>query len=130
LEWARRARDGEFRKDDDERAAVEGSLRIYASIACLFVSFAFGRSTPAALSLAGINASGEGGLLLDILQVPALALVAAGIGSSIVSGVVLAPGKNRSSLTWFLKGLLGGPLAVLKLRELEGLKTRGESQEE
>uniref|UniRef100_A0A7S2DVS2 Uncharacterized protein n=1 Tax=Helicotheca tamesis TaxID=374047 RepID=A0A7S2DVS2_9STRA len=131
LAWARREREGEFRQDENERLAVEGSLRIYASVVCLFVSFAFGKSTPAALSMMGVGGgNGDYGLLLDVLQAPALALVVAGIGSSVVSGFVLAPGKNRSSVTWLLKGLLGGPLAVLKLRELEELKTRGEWGEE
>ncbi|KAI0564787.1 hypothetical protein FGB62_23g232 [Gracilaria domingensis] len=36
--------------------------------------------------------------------------------------LVVAPRMNRSSILWFIKVLLGGPLAVVELRSLDGLE--------
>lgn len=123
IAWARKAKAGEFVKDPFENVAIEGSLRFYCVLSALLVAFAFGASTPTALSMIGIE---DGAPILGILQAPALAIVVAALGSSIVSAVVLAPQKNRSKFTWAVKGLLGGPVAILELRELDGLTIRGE----
>lgn len=114
---------GELKKDPYEVLAVEGELRVYSIIVAITIALAYGNATPTALTMIGIDSDGS----LDVLQIPALALAAAGIGSGIANGVALAPGKKRSSFIWFLKGLFGGPLAVRQLRELGDLKTIGES---
>ncbi len=124
--WARKARAGEFKGDPFEVLSIDGSLQAYSIVTTLFVAFAFGNSSPKLFSM--LDISGASGIL-DVLQAPALAMVLASVGSSIVCAVALAPGKNRNSFVWGIKGFAGGPLAVLKLRELEALITRGEAEE-
>jgi len=126
IAWARRAKAGEFQKDPDEALAVEGGLQAYCMLTALTVAFAFGRASPSALRLLGFSDSSAHGLL-DTLQVPALALAVASLGSGIVSSIILAPGKNRNPFVWGVKGLAGGPLAVLRLRGLEPLITQAEA---
>mmetsp|Transcript_17470 Transcript_17470/g.24281 ORF Transcript_17470/g.24281 Transcript_17470/m.24281 type:complete len:390 (+) Transcript_17470:92-1261(+) len=126
IEWVRKAKAGEFVKDPYEAVAVEGALRIYSVMTTLLVAFAFGRATPTALSTLDLEGSSS---IQEALQVPALAVLLAGIGSSVVAGVILAPPKNRSGTTWFIKGLFGGPLAVLELKGLGDLITRGEQEQ-
>lgn len=110
-------------KDPYESLDLSFDLRTYCIFASFGVSFAFGRSTPALLNdFLSVDAG-----LQDIFQVPALALVAASLGSSIVCGVLFAPPKNRSALIWAVKGFMGGPLAVLQLRGLDTLLTQGET---
>lgn len=120
--WARKARLGELKKDPYEALAVEGELRAYSVLVAVIVALGFGNATPAALKMIGL----ENGNLLDFFQIPALALLVAGIGSAVVNGVVVAPPKRRSSFVWGVKGLMGGPLAVRQLQELGDLKTLGE----
>lgn len=120
--WARRARLGKLKKDPAERLAVEGELRVYSIFVAITVALSWGNATPRALSMIGIDSDD----FLIFLKVPALALVVAGLGSAIFNGVSLAPPKRRSSFVWGLKGLMGGPLAVAQLRELDDLKTVGE----
>ena len=122
--WARKARMGELKKDPYEVLAVEGELRAYSIIVAITIALAYGNATPTALTMIGIDSDGA----LDVFKVPALALAAAGLGSAVANGVALAPGKKRSSFIWFLKGLFGGPLAVRQLRELDDLKTIGETE--
>ena len=124
--WARKARLGELKKDPFEVLAVEGELRLYSIIVAMTVSFAFGRSSQQALSMVGISSGSEE--LLEFLKIPALALLAAGLGSGLINALVMAPPKKRSGFTWGVKGLMGGPLAVRQLRELDDLKTIGESE--
>ena len=123
--WARKARMGELKKDPYEVLAVEGGLRVYSIIVAITVALAYGNATPNALNMIGLESDN---LLVDLMKIPALALVVAGVGSAVVNGVALAPGKKRSSFVWGLKGLFGGPLAVTQLRELGDLKTIGESE--
>lgn len=122
--WARKARMGELKKDPFEVLAVEGELRLYSIIVATTISFAFGNSSKQALAMVSIG-SDE---LLEFLKIPALALLAAGLGSGLVNAVVLAPPKKRNGFIWGVKGLMGGPLAVRQLRELDDLKTIGESE--
>ncbi|KAL7545238.1 hypothetical protein ACHAWF_008588 [Thalassiosira exigua] len=122
--WARKARMGELKKDPFEVLAVEGELRLYSIFVTITVALAYGKSTPTALKMVGFG-SGDA---LDFVQVPALALLVAGLGSAVVNGVIFAPPKKRSSFVWGMKGLMGGPLAVGQLRELDDLKTIGESE--
>ena len=120
--WARKARMGELKKDPYEILAVEGELRVYSIFVAITVALAYGNSTPTALNMIGLGSDS----LLDFAKIPALALLVAGLGSAVVNGVALAPPKKRSSFIWGLKGLMGGPLAVRQLRELDELKTIGE----
>jgi len=122
--WAKKARLGELKKDPYEILAVEGELRFYSIIVAMTVSFAFGRSSQQALSMVGISSGSDE--LIEFLQIPALALLVAGLGSGLVNALVFAPTKKRSGFTWGVKGLMGGPLAVRQLRELDDLKTIGE----
>lgn len=123
--WARKARMGELKKDPFEILAVEGELRLYSIFVAIYVSLAFGNATPRAFNMIGIESSDD---LLEFFKIPALALLVAGIGSAVVNAVALAPPKKRSSFVWGLKGLMGGPLAVRQLRELDDLKTIGEME--
>ena len=124
--WARKAKMGELKKDPFEILAVEGELRVYSIFVALTVALAYGNSTPTALKMIGLDNSE----LLNFFRIPALALLAAGLGSAVVNGVILAPPKQRSSFVWGVKGLMGGPLAIRQLRELDDLKTFGEMSEE
>lgn len=114
---------GELRKDPFEVLAVEGTLRAYSIFVAIAIALAYGQSTPTALTMLGYESDNNA---LDFFRVPSLALAVAGLGSAILNGVALAPGKKRSSFVWALKGLFGGPLAVKQLRELDELKTIGE----
>lgn len=126
LEWARRAKLGEFVRDPFETMDLPLSFQLYSVFSAFLVAFAFGRSTPTLLSqLDGDLPAGA----TDILQAPALAILVASLGSAALSGAVLAPSKNRSTFVWVVKGLLAGPVAVLQLRGLEVLITREEGED-
>lgn len=133
MAWAKAARAGEFKKDPFERLNIEGSLQAYSIITALIASFAFGRASPSFLSVVlGIDATtGKDGVgFFSILQGLALVLMLNSVLASVLCGGVFAPKLNRNSFTWGVKGLAGGPLAILQLRSLEVLKTRGELEEE
>ena len=125
--WARAARAGEFKKDPFEQMNIEGSMQFYCIAAASLTSLAYGKATPKALSLLGMEGSSN---IIESLHVPALVLLLAAIGSSIVCSAVLAPGKNRNSFAWGVKGFAGGPIAVLQLSGLDPLKTRGQLAKE
>lgn len=112
--------------DEAEVFSLTAPMTAYCLFTWFLCAFAYGRSTPAFLSLIGVSDNS----FPELLQVPGLALIAACIGSSIVSATVLAPPLNRSSFVWGFKGLCGGPLAILQLQELEPLVTRGELEKE
>lgn len=127
--WARRSRMGEFVKDPSETSDLSMTVRSYAIFATLFVAFAFGRATPnffTEILHAGTKSDADG--LQNVLQFPALALALASLGSCILCAAVLAPERNRSVISWGLKGLLGGPLTILELRQLNSLITREEKE--
>lgn len=129
-DWARRSRQGEFMKDPAETSDLPTEVRLYAMATSLFFSFSFGRATPnflADLLHVGTLDSAEG--LQGVLQVPALVLALASLGSGVLCAASLAPERNRSVIVWGLKGLLGGPLTVLKLKDLDSLITRAETEE-
>ena len=84
----------------------------------LYVACSFGTSaTTQLLSLLQMNDTTD---LIETLQAPALAIVVANVGSSIVAYIQATP-KNRNRIVWFLKGLFGGPLAIAQLRGLNVL---------
>jgi len=120
--WARRARMGELKRDPFEVLAIEGELRVYSIFVAVTVALGLGQATPTALSMLGIDAGN-----MNVLRVPALALLVASLGSAVVNGAVMAPPKRRSSFVWAIKGLMGGPLSIRQLQELDELKTVGES---
>ena len=101
-------------KDENEKFEIEGSLRIYSVFTLLATAIAFGKSTPNAIGAQGMPS-------IELLQAPVLGLDVASIGSSFVAAIILAPEKNRNSFVWGLKGLFGGPFALLKLRDLNVL---------
>jgi hypothetical protein len=114
---------GALKKDPFEVLAVEGELRLYSIVAAVIVSCAYGNSTPKTLDMFGL-ASND----LVFVKIVALALIAAGLGSALVNSAALAPPRRRSSFVWGVRGLLGGPLAVIQLCELDVLKTNEESE--
>jgi hypothetical protein len=120
--WARRAKMGEFVQDTSESLAeLSFPLRAYSILSAAGVSFAFGRSTPTLLTDYLHVSSPQ--ILQGALLVPGLVLAAASLGSSVACGFLFAPEKNRNSVVWVIKGLLGGPLALSELRGLETLVT-------
>ena len=125
VSWAKRAKLGEFVKDPNELLVLSLPMSLYCVMTWFIVAFAFGRSTPAFLTMIG----SEGSSLNGVFQAPGLALAVASLGSSIFNAAILAPQQNRDVFTWAVKGFCGGPLAVLELRGLEPLITQGELQE-
>lgn len=119
--WARKARMGALKKDPFEVLAIEGELRLYSIFVAIIVSCAYGNSTPRGLDMIGL-ASND----LAFFKIISLGLIIAGLGSAIVNGAALAPPRQRSSFVWCMKGLFGGPLAVIQLRKLDELKTNEE----
>lgn len=127
ISWAKKAKAGEFKKDPDEALTVEGSLRAYCVLGAFLTSFAYGRASGPFLTLLGLDESSAASLP-ENLRAAALGLAVASVGSAVLCAAVLAPSKNRSSAVWAIKGFAGGPVAVLRLRGLEGLVTRGEAE--
>lgn len=126
-DWARRSKLGEFVKDPSETSELAPSLRFYGLFNALFFGFSYGRATPTFLAdvlHVGTISSAKG--LQGILQIPALSLALASVGSCVVCFAFLAPERNRNAFRWGLKGFFGGPLAVIQLRQLDALITREE----
>lgn len=127
--WARRARMGEFMKDPSEVSDLSTTVRLYAISTAFFFAFAYGRATPKFLSeMLNAGTIGTAESVQGVLQIPALVLALASLGSGILCASVLAPERNRSVISWGLKGFFGGPLTVLELKELGSLITREESE--
>ena len=123
ISWAKQQRlerEKGIVKDGTESLLIEGSLRIYCSLAMLTTAVAFGKASPIAFDALGLGN-------YEVLQAPALGLDIASVGSGIVAGLLLAPQKNRSSFVWGMKGLLGGPSALIQLRQLESLQNKDEN---
>lgn len=127
IDWARRARMGEFVKDPLEVLDLNAVMRVYLVFSILEISLAFGRSTPAFFQMLGLSSLQQE--ILPLLQAPGLALTAASIVSCIACGAILAPPLNRSGTVWAIKGFLAGPLAVMQLKNAEALITRGETEQ-
>lgn len=124
--WARKARMGSLKKDPYEELSIEGELRLYSVLSTMIVCLAYGNSTPRAFEMMGLLSSSPSNGDLNIVKIVALGVIVAGLGSAVVNGVALAPPRRRSSFVWSMKGLFGGPLAVLQLRVLDELKTNEE----
>lgn len=128
-DWARRAKLGEYVKDPSETSELSPEVRFYAIFTAFFFAFSYGRATPKFLAEVlhiGTVSSAEG--LQGVLQIPALSLALASLGSAVVCAAFLAPERNRNAITWGLKGFFGGPLTILKLRQLDSLITREENE--
>jgi hypothetical protein len=122
-DWARQAKAGSFIQDPAEILAIDGSLRVYSVLTSLLIAFAFGRVTEGVIDSLQLDHS-----LQETLQVPAITVVLANIGSSFVT-YTQAPEKNRSKFVWGVKGLLGGPVAISQLRSLDVLITRADKEQ-
>ena len=116
---------GSLKKDPYEELSIEGELRLYSVLSTMIVCLAYGNSTPRAFEMIGLSSVSSNGDL-NIVKIVALGVIVAGLGSAVVNGVALAPPRRRSSFVWSMKGLFGGPLAVLQLRVLDELKTNEE----
>ena len=126
--WARAAREGAFVRDPAESTdSLTAPQRVYSIVTVFTAAAAFGRSTPAFLSMMGFAGNSEA--LLSSLQVPAAALVLASLGSCVFCAVSAAT-KNRSRYVWTVKGFLGGPLTVRQLVTLSTLITQQEQDEQ
>jgi hypothetical protein len=125
IAWARKAKEGAFKKDPFETMNIEGPLRIYSAVVFPLVALAFGKATPTLFHLLDQDEVGKS--VIGILQAPALAIVLASIVSSIYAGALLAGEKNRNRFIWTIKALFGGPVAISQLRGLDPLITQGES---
>ena len=128
LAWAEAAKAGEFQSDPYERMNVEGPLRIYSVATALLTGLAFGKSTPAFLAtVSGAeDAAAAAGGVLGVLQGLAFVLVLNAVLAGVLCGGVFAPGLNRNGFIWGVKGLAGGPLAIIQLKGLDLLRTRGD----
>lgn len=126
-DWARKARAGDFVKDPSETLVIAGGLRYYNMATALLIAIAFGTPTRVLLEWIG-SGSSDGSSFADNLQGPALALILANVGSSIFC-YIQAEGKNRSKFVWFVKGLMGGPLAVAEFSQANVLMTQAETEE-
>jgi hypothetical protein len=126
IDWARRARQGEFVKDPLEALDLDAAKRMYMVLTVMEAALGFGRSSPRLLDMLGVS---DAPGLLTALQALGLALTLTNVGSCIFCGVFEAPPKNRSGAVWAIKGFLSGPLAVLELRNAGALITRGETED-
>lgn len=125
--WVRKSRAGEFLIDRFEILSIDGNFQLYSIFSTIIVAFAFGKATSRfceSFQLNNVNT------LLEAFQGIGLGIILASIGSSITCAFILAPEKNRNSLVWGIKGYAAGPLAVLELRKLQNLQTRGEYERE
>jgi hypothetical protein len=126
IAWARKAREGSFKTDPYELLNIEGGLQAYSIFTTVFIAFAFGSSTKTLFDILHVDANANA--ILDVARGPAFAMILASIGSCIICGMQ-APEKNRNGFVWGVKGFAGGPLAVIQLRGLDTLITRGEADE-
>ena len=121
-DWARRVREEKetsIRKTDSaETIDVNGGSRVYATVFSLLSSIAYGKATPQALEWIDVATATT---ITTSLHGIALMFVLTSIASSAYSSTVLAPQKNRNSFIWAVKGFVGGPLAVVHLKELDNL---------
>lgn len=123
--WANDARRDTLVRDPMETFDLDLTQRVYAMTTALLVVTAYGKSTPTFLTqFVGLPA-GSGSEFLGVLQIPALVLLLASVGSTVVCGMQ-ANDKRRNPVVWAFKGLMGGPLTVGQLRNSAQLVTQGE----
>jgi hypothetical protein len=132
--WARQAKQGAFVGDPLESFdSLLVSQRLYGMGTALLTALAFGRATPNLIALLVALDSGNGAAMpisvTVALQIPAVALLVASLGSSVYCAVT-ASQKNRSLYVWAVKGFMGGPITVQQLSSLSVLITRQEMQDQ
>jgi len=118
------ARGGKFTKDQYESLNIEGSMQRYSIFAAAFIAFALSNASSNSLELLNLGATAS--ILLHVMQYIALKLVIIQAVACILCGAVFAPTKNRSRFVWGVKGLVGGPLAIMQLNKLDELMTLDE----
>jgi hypothetical protein len=127
--WARRAKAGAFVNDPMETLDLSLQQRVFSIVTALTVATAFGKSTSTFLTATTRlvpDDSSSAETVLQVLQAPAAGLLAAAIGSMVYC-VMDSRQKNRNPLVWAVKGLLGGPVSVRLIRELQPLLTNEET---
>jgi hypothetical protein len=126
LAWARKAKEGLFVTDPNETLDLTLPQRAFSILVAFLAATAFGQSTPTFLtSVLGSDPDSSILAVPAALQPFALVLVVSALGSSIVS-VMFSQKLNRNMIIWGIKGLLGGPLTVLQIRQLDALITQSE----
>ena len=128
--WAKRAKAGEFVKDPQETMDLDTSQRVFSILTGLMAALALGKSTPTFLLETTGLLTDESVVqsTLNGLQLPAIGLLAASLGSTIYCFLHSQP-KNRNALVWAVKGALGGPFTIRSLRDAGTLLTRAEDDE-
>jgi hypothetical protein len=126
--WARNAKLGAYVSDPMERFdSLVLSQRLYSILTSFLTAIAFGNATPQLLLW--INASYDitaiSDNFIDILRVPSSILLILAFGSSIYCGSQ-APTKNRSTMVWGIKGLLGGPITIQQFQSMSTRQTQEE----
>jgi len=128
----KRTRDDSLVLDQSETGELELGQKAYSVLTALAVAVAFGKSTPTFLSLTLhlFPSPTDAGLaeILDVLKVPAAALLLASVGSCVFCAIQ-APDKRRNPAVWAFKGLMGGPASVGEMRQLPKLLTGREVRE-
>jgi hypothetical protein len=119
--WANRERERKIQADAVENFDSLGVGKLVSIGTAFTTAFAFGRATPTFWVTLLQHDLAE----LAIVQALAVALLCTCAGSAGYCGY-LAPQLQRSRTLWTLKGLLGGPVAVLQLRSADRLQTAGE----
>jgi len=109
--------------DRMETLDLEPPLRLYTILTGSLSSVAFGKATPTFLAQVLHVSNVESGL--EVIKLPAAALLLACLGSSVFCATQ-ASQKKRNAVVWTLRGLLGGPLAIVQLKDLPDLVTRRE----
>jgi len=121
IAWARKAKEGQFVTDPYESLLIENEQRLYAILASIFITIAYGKSTtPFLTSIVGLDISNVQSTL-ELLQYPALVIVLAAIGSCGANWTI-AREKKRSGIVWAIKGFMGGPASIMQLRNLNDLE--------
>jgi hypothetical protein len=132
ISWARQTRDEQILPDQFESIDMHLSQRAYSLLTAVLVATSFGKSTPTFGEMTGLIQNSqqlaELSQTLNLLKLPALALLLSSIGSSIFC-TIAASEKKRDALIWLVKGLLGGPWTLRQLRELPGLVSRAERKQ-
>lgn len=106
-----------------ERFSLNGAQRTYMVLTCFSTALAHGRASQELL-LSGTNSFG-----LDLSSLSDVVAVATIISNALIIFSVVSSSfsfktarlKNRNPVVWTVKGLLGGPLSALQLRDLEVL---------
>lgn len=106
-----------------ERFSLNGAQRAYMVLTCLSTALAHGRASQELL-LPGSNTFG-----LDLSSLSDVVTVASIISNALIIFSVVSSSfsfktaklKNRNPVVWTVKGLLGGPLSALQLRDLDVL---------